>query len=886
MNYIQGSFVTFELTLLMNRRYFSALLLLLLSFTAYAQNGATYISMPSPYNPQVLRNKNCIAVDPGGRVWVGFQNVGVGVWDGSNWTVYDNSSFFLPDNNVRSVSFDSTSGVWVGTNSGGACRFDGVNWQLFDVASSGLPDNCVNSIVCTASEVWLGTKAGVAVYNGTAWTVLNAANSALASDTVNALTIDRNGVMWAATNSGLCSFSGNWQTHAQGVFQTVACDSNGTVWASSAGMIWMNSGTAFVPVAQRYTFDYQNFTGASFITADRSGVWFTQPNETLIHIDSGKVNVYYPGAVFGSVQWLVPSDTGVYFVNAFTTNISSGSFKITHFNPQTYLGFGLGFTALNLRKLNVNQVNANLLTQGDMHWTLAAAGYEVPKGSGKHSVFASALWIGGLDDQNELHLAAMTYRQSGVDFYPGPIDTVTKSSSLANASAFDRVWMVTAYEISEFQWRFASGQLQNGSYTPPVDLLEWPAHGNGNNSRLLAPFVDANADGLYSVYDGDYPLIKGDQYAWWVFNDVMQPHTEGDERALGVEVHAEAWAYNCSQLPDSLRDINYTTFYRFAFINRSDTNYHNTIINYFQDCDLGNWQDDWIGSRPQLNYFYIANGDNDDSDPNLPNYGFYPPINATLFLNGPQAVSADSIDNNNDGTVDEPGEENRLTGMMFSGQPAPFFNAAAGTYYSYMNLMWPDSTPLSTGGNFGYGGTAPTRFLFPDPLYDTTGWNELTAGNAPFDRRVYSTCGPFDLAAGDTAVFEFAIITHFDSVNAWGTQPYFAGMDTAVMRIENWFRQNTATACMPLFNSVQTIPAENHALWLQPNPAAEVLTVRHDFGQEAVQVSVLDLSGRTVLQSKQAAAAFQLRIGTLPPGVYVLRVQGSTAVAAARFVKE
>ena len=870
----------------MNTRFTFIILQLLFAFLACAQNGSTFISMPAPYNPQTLRNKNCVSVDPGGRVWVGFQNIGVGVWDGSNWTVYDNSTFFLADNNVKSVAFDSTAGVWVGTNSGGASRFDGVNWLLFDNTNSGLPNNHVAGIVCTASEVWLATEGGVAVYNGSSWSVMNTANSALASDTVNALALDQNGVVWAATQQGLCSFSGNWQTHVPGNFQTVACDNNGTVWASTATMIWLRNGASFIPVTQRYTFDYQPFTGTSCITAGPSGVWFTQPNEVLTCIDSGKVNVYYPGSLFGGVQWLAPSDSGVYMINAFTTAVTSNSFKLTHFNPQSYQSYGRGFTAQNLRKLNVNEVSANLLTQGDMHWTLAAAGYEVPKGSGKHAVFTSALWIGGLDDQNELHLAAMTYRQSGIDFFPGPVDTVAITSNVANASAYDRVWMVTSYEISELQWRFANGQLQNGSYMPSPDLREWPARGNGNISRTLAPFVDANGDGLYSVYDGDYPLIKGDQYAWWVFNDVMLPHTEGDERALGVEVHAEAWAYNCSQLPDSLRDINYTTFYRFNFINRSDTNYHNTILTYYQDADVGNWQDDWIGCKPALNYMYSINGDGDDSEPSLEDYGMYPPQIATVILDGPPAVAGDSIDNNNNGITDEPGEKNRLTGMMVSGTPAPYFYATAGTFYDYMNLMWPDSTPLSTGGNFGYGGTTPTRYLFPDPLYDTTGWNERTAGNAPGDRRTYTHCGPFDLAAGDTAVLEFALITHFDSVNAWGTEAYHAGLDTAVMRVENWLRQNTTTACMPLFNSVHTPQANAHALWLQPNPAADVVQVQHDFGQDAVMVSVLDINGRTVLQSRQAASQFQLRIAQLPPGVYVLRVQSTTAVAAARFVKE
>ncbi|MEZ4830315.1 MAG: hypothetical protein R3C61_29120 [Bacteroidia bacterium] len=41
---------------------------------------------------------------------------------------------------------------------------------------------------------------------------------------------------------------------------------------------------------------------------------------------------------------------------------------------------------------------------------------KVPKGSNRHSMFASSLWIGGLDESGQLRVAAQTYRQSGIDF--------------------------------------------------------------------------------------------------------------------------------------------------------------------------------------------------------------------------------------------------------------------------------------------------------------------------------------------------------------------------------------------------------------------------------------------------------------------------------------
>ena len=50
-------------------------------------------------------------------------------------------------------------------------------------------------------------------------------------------------------------------------------------------------------------------------------------------------------------------------------------------------------------------------------------------------MFAGALWIGGLDDQDNLKVAAMTYRQDGNDFWPGPLNADNTSSEYGSVSA-------------------------------------------------------------------------------------------------------------------------------------------------------------------------------------------------------------------------------------------------------------------------------------------------------------------------------------------------------------------------------------------------------------------------------------------------------------------
>ena len=84
--------------------------------------------------------------------------------------------------------------------------------------------------------------------------------------------------------------------------------------------------------------------------------------------------------------------------------------------------------------LDVNNVRTTIMAGGDMWWNLSDARYEIPKDGNRHSMFAGALWIGGVDDGGQLKVAAMTYRQSGNDFWPGPLDETTASITAASKS--------------------------------------------------------------------------------------------------------------------------------------------------------------------------------------------------------------------------------------------------------------------------------------------------------------------------------------------------------------------------------------------------------------------------------------------------------------------
>jgi len=49
--------------------------------------------------------------------------------------------------------------------------------------------------------------------------------------------------------------------------------------------------------------------------------------------------------------------------------------------------------------------------------------YEVPAGSGSTAIYAASLWMGGVDVNNQLKIAAQKFRNSGNDFWTGPLST-------------------------------------------------------------------------------------------------------------------------------------------------------------------------------------------------------------------------------------------------------------------------------------------------------------------------------------------------------------------------------------------------------------------------------------------------------------------------------
>jgi hypothetical protein len=554
------------------------------------------------------------------------------------------------------------------------------------------------------------------------------------------------------------------------------------------------------------------------------------------------------------------------------------------------------------QNLDVNEVNAMVLDRADMFWDINSnPKYEVPKGSGSMATFAGSLWLGGKVN-GQLRTACQTYRQNGHDFWPGSLDTVTASNQ--PTQALGPVIKVNRFDIENFIYNFNNGNVQSGAFTPSWGIMHWPAHDTGNFSRSKAPFVDVNQNGAYDpLTGGDYPDIKGDQMLYHVYNDASDLHleTHGTMAAMGVEIRQKSYAYTCPGIADSLKALNYTTFYEFEIINRSSNSIDSMYIGYWNDVDLGNYIDDYVGCNVTENYGYVYNGDNyDDDNQGVIGYHSDLPFFSTAIMQAPLADVNDGEDNNHNGITDEPGEQLGMSSFMYyrnngdavSGNPSQQQH-----YYNYLKGIWKNGSTMKYGGD-GVTGTQTTTYHYPgvsDPIgYGLGGnpgnpvaapaWSEITAGNMPGDRRFLMGSGPFHLAAKDTAKMVYAMV--FTRVGSSNNFAAFSQNEQDVKRIKNWYATNSFPSCLDLSTvSIKTSTRNELAANMYPNPASTMITIETE-DENSASIEIIDVLGKTILKKRMAAKTETLSVEQLHSGIYFVTVKSKKGQKTFKLVKE
>lgn len=418
--------------------------------------------------------------------------------------------------------------------------------------------------------------------------------------------------------------------------------------------------------------------------------------------------------------------------------------------------------------LDINNVRALIMTGGDMWWDRGTtnASYEVPKGSGKHALYAGALWVGGFDSQGQLKVTAQTYRQTGNDYWPGPLSSNQTNNTIdqATCSAWDYLWKVNKSDIIRFNELIKLGE--DAVTDPAFDVIKfWPATGNVNAQganatnlfstmqpdRNYAPFVDVDGDQKYDWRQGDHPDINGDQYIFRVYNDMGNTKTQTGTQGIGLEIQGSAFAYATKDY------LNDASFYNYRLINRGNLRLDSTYTATWTDADLGFACDDYIGCDTGRGLGILYNSSTKDGSGQSNSYGSQVPMVGVDFFIGPARITP-----NNNGGFDTLRlkmsnftyfSNSGCTGSSSGPPPDEITDPETGIeFYRYMT----GSNKLGNPFTYDFQGTrTPTRGYGSGPSSNSvffgevnSGWSECFCNNPAYDRRFIHSAGPFTLTGG------------------------------------------------------------------------------------------------------------------------------------------
>lgn len=674
---------------------------------------------------------------------------------------YDTDSL---GNEVNDYLEISSSEYWVATNEGlGHYTNYGKTFAYYyNTIQKGLTDiSCVKAI---NGNIWVGAKnGGVASFDGTNWAIHNLNGDVLAMDNyMGTLIVLTKNSLYQFVNNSFSPIPGGGGLSSVSVY-------NNTIYASETNMslqpvkyydgtIWhylhpINTSNSFpkkavqVIVTPDSTIWCSHQLGFSYLKNDTTWDTYTTSgglrkmlniNNTVISIDGQNIIT------------LTKTKSDTIISPVFNRSYSFSPTTLVSNQGKDIVGYdGLRLFKTRLSWINGNyyeectnnKIKAGVSPAGDLFANVSTihgfeSGLEMDN---KVAIFASNLWLLGETSSGDTMLSGQQYRQSGSDQYSGPISNSYDSTYL---NKYDHVWRVSKSEIENHQQNFNS----NG-YQMPFGIARWPGNGDisKGEAKFLAPFKDYNFNGIYEPGLGEHPDIRGDEAVYFIYNDVRGRKTESSGKPFEIEVHGMMYVYDTISSPA----INNTLFLSYKIINRSSKSYQNLTGGFWTDFDLGNPNDDLVGSDSINQITYAYNGDIFDEGPL--GYGNYPPALAHVALSDP------------------------MSGFMYYNNT---MNASSGNprevthYANLLKSKWLNGFPLVIEDPNGPGsisngdGFTPTGMGIPTKwaYNDTVNWYESPANKN--DKRALPNVNLGSLSSGDEKCLDFAIVYARDSGSA------------------------------------------------------------------------------------------------------------------------
>ena len=420
-------------------------------------------------------------------------------------------------------------------------------------------------------------------------------------------------------------------------------------------------------------------------------------------------------------------------------------------------------------------------------------------------------------------MAGSTYDR--FEFWPGPLNEDGTLPDPDDCSAFDRIWVVDAYDL----------ELYDETGVATTDLAEWPVH-------LGAEVIDG--DGFpnnYVLERGDRPRVYGSQTAFWVMNDVGNEHRKTLTDPIGLEAQVTAFSVVSEE-----EALDQATFYRYRLVNRNSEPFEDAYFAFFQDPDLGDATDDLVGVDTTRGLAFTYNDGPDGV------YGVGPAFGVD-FLDGPGSSR-----------------------WLSDGVPTPISSPrTALQHYHAMQGRWNDGTPFTEGG-VGYETEGDTTvWHYPGDPVTGAFWSEISENNPPGDRHYLISSPSFSLAPGESKDVHLALVfaqgaDHLDSITE---------LRAASDRVQAVYDEGTLFPVASGEGASAPSPTRLDAVY--PNPVQSSATVMYRLEQTGpVRLAAYDVLGRQVAvlaEGPQVAGEHRavFEAGSLASGVYLVVLEAN-----------
>lgn len=569
--------------------------------------------------------------------------------------------------------------------------------------------------------------------------------------------------------------------------------------------------------------------------------------------------------------------------------------------------------------LQINNINAGVHANGSLFSKFMHLPVPVTTGLGEmephfrfpadaktNTIFAGSVWLGGFDQTGELHFTGNRYTEEGFDFQAGPI---SDNYDTTHYLKFGRTWKISKTDIDYHRQNY----WQSG-YQPIETILTWPGNGNPalGQAALLAPYADLNNDGIYNCLDGDYPLIRGDQTIFFMYNDGT-PRPEGDTYPMEIEIHGMVYGFDAA----SDTALFNTVFVHYDLINRSTNSYTDCHLGVFTDLDIGEASDDYIASDVTRGSYYGYNGKETDGNGQYFAYGDNPPAQSVTILAGP-LKNDDGLDNPAGGCDESINglnfgndiiDDERLGLTIFSNfwrynngiiiEPPPLSGIQL---FNYMKGIWNDFTPFMYGGN-GHselGAVGPEcKFMFPgnsDPFnwgtdcnFPEGGYNQGTkfwtveeTRNKPGDRRGLGAVGPFSFSPGQVHEVEIAYCT------GQGNAGVGSSVNQLLRNIDSLLFKVSHNGLIIPNSALGIKPEESiESFRIYPNPASTFITLQGIPLNQPTEYAIYNMVGSKVAVGKcLPGSQTSIDIHNLTSGLFILKLTTGKSILSGKFIRE